>query len=254
MSRARTGGNAMTYLHWGLCGLILLLASREVLRRRSRRNVLVGLAALVGLFLWSWPPSTALFAYTLERRYPITRIPAGDAEAIVVLGANVYAPDASQPEPLPGYSTFLRCQRAAWLYRNWKTLPVLASGGVSSSGVVIADVMRQALLEAGVPDSMIWTERASRSTYENALFTARFLQSKQIHRIALVTEAYHMPRSVECFRKQGIDVVPAGCNYRYLQFTGQWSEFFPSPRMIGFNEDSLHEWIGLGWYRLSGKI
>jgi uncharacterized SAM-binding protein YcdF (DUF218 family) len=244
----------MTYVHWGLCGLILLLASREVLRRRSRRNVLVGLAALVGLFLWSWPPSTALLAYSLERWYPIAFIPAGHAEAIVVLGANAYPPDASQPEPLPGYSTFLRCQHAAWLYRNWKALPVVASGGLVSSRVVIADVMRQTLLEAGVPDSMIWTERASRSTYENALFTAQLLQSKQIHRIALVTEGYHMLRSVQCFRKQGIDVLPAGCNYRYLQFTGRWAEFFPSPRMIGFNEDSLHEWAGLAWYRLSGKI
>lgn len=254
MSRARTAGDPMSYLHWGLCGLILLLASREVLRWRSRRNGLVGLAALLGLFLWSWPPSTALLAYTLERWYPVTPIPAGDAEAIVVLGANVYPPDASQPEPLPGYSTFLRCQHAAWLYRNWKTLPVVASGGVNSSGVVIADVMLRTLRQAGVPDSMIWAERTSTSTYQNALFTARLLQSKQIHRIALVTEAYHLLRSVQCFRKQGIDVVPAGCNYRYLQFTGEWKEFFPSPQMIGFNEDSLHEWAGLGWYRLSGKI
>lgn len=244
----------MTYLHWGLCGLILLLAAREVLWRRSRRNTLLGVAALLAFFLWAWPPSTALFAYSLERWYPVTRLPAGDADAIVVLGANAYPTDASQPEALPGFSTFLRCQHAAWLYRNWKAVPVVASGGVGSSGLVIADVMRRTLLEAGVPDSMIWAERTSRSTYENAAFTARILQAKRIRRIALVTEGYHMLRSDLCFRKQGIDVVPAGCAYRYLQFTGQWKEFFPSAQMMGFNEESLHEWAGLGWYRLSGKI
>jgi uncharacterized SAM-binding protein YcdF (DUF218 family) len=246
----------MTYIQWGLSGLIFLLACREVLGRRSRSGRLVGVVAVAGLFLWSWPPSTALFAYTLERWYPSTPFPVGDADAIVVLSAGAYPPDASQPGALPGYGTYLRCRHAAWLFRNWKPLPVVVSGGAGSglSQTTLADVMRQTLIEAGVPDTMIWTEGQSESTYENALFTARLLRSKQIRRVALVTEGYHMPRSVQCFRKQGIDVVPAGCDFRYLQFNGHWGQFFPSANMIGFNEESLHEWVGLCWYRLTGKI
>lgn len=245
----------MTYLQWGLCGLILLLACRGVLGRRPRSSRLMSVVAVAGLFFWSWPPTTALFAYTLERWYPIAPFPVGDAEAIVVLGASAYPPDASQPGPLPGYGTYLRCQHAAWLYRNWKALPVVVSGGSGSglSNTTLADVMRQTLVDAGVPETMILTEGHSQSTYENALFTAQLLRAKQIRRVALVTEGYHMPRSVQCFRKQGIDVVPAGCDLRYLQFKGRWSQFFPASNMIGFNEDTLHEWVGLCWYRLSGK-
>jgi uncharacterized SAM-binding protein YcdF (DUF218 family) len=244
----------VTYLDWGLFGLIFLLAAREVLRWRSRRNLL-GIALVAALFLWSWPPSTALFAYSLERWYPPTPFPEGDAEAIVVLSGGLYDVDRSQPEALPLYDTFLRCQRAAWLYRNWKAVPVVASGGVGGGHPmpVIADIMRRTLVEAGVPDAMIWTEGQSTSTYENALFTARLLRDKRIRRVALVTEAYHLPRSVQCFHKQGIDVTPAGCNYRYLRFNRRWTQLFPSARMILFNEDSLHEWVGLAWYRLSGK-
>jgi uncharacterized SAM-binding protein YcdF (DUF218 family) len=244
----------VTYLDWGLFGLMFLLAAREAMRPRSRRNLL-GWAVLAALFLWSWPPFTALFAYSLERWYPPTRFPDGDAEAIVVLGGGVYPVDASQPEPLPLYDTFLRCQHAAWLYRNWKALPVIASGGVASgsTGPVIAEIMRRTLVEAGVPDAMIRTEVHSKSTYENALFTARLLREKQIRRVALVTEAYHLPRAVQCFQKQGIDVIPAGCDYRHLRLNARWTQLFPSAQMILFNEESLHEWAGIAWYRLSGK-
>ena len=161
--------------------------------------------------------------------------------------------DASEPEVLPDYGTFLRCRYAAWLYRYWKPLPIVASGGMDH-GIVMADVARQTLENEGIPVDMIWTEGASRSTYENGLFTSRLLRAKNIHRIVLVTEAYHMPRAAQCFRKQGLEVIVAGCAARYLQFEGRWPQFFPSPGMIRYNEDSLHEWIGLAWYRLSGRI
>jgi uncharacterized SAM-binding protein YcdF (DUF218 family) len=243
----------MTPLPEGLCSLVFLLILGELLRARFRFGRRLSIAALIGLFLWSWPPSTALFASTLERWYPIGLLPAGDAGAIVVLAANVYPPDASEPEALPGYGTFLRCRYAAWLYRHWKPLPMVTSGGVER-GFVMADVMKQTLVDAGIPGDTISTEGGSRSTYENAVFTARLLRARDIHRIVLVTEAYHLPRAAQCFRKQGIEVIPAGCAARYLQFEGQWSQFLPTAQMIRYNEENLHEWIGLAWYRLTGKI
>jgi uncharacterized SAM-binding protein YcdF (DUF218 family) len=39
---------------------------------------------------------------------------------------------------------------------------------------------------SGVPAGMIWTEDRSKSTYENALFSAEILRAKGITRIALV--------------------------------------------------------------------
>src|SRR5581483_786835 len=246
----------MTYVHWGLFALLLLLAAGEALSFRYRRAVIVRRTAILLLFLWAWPPSASLFAYTLECWYPVTRFPSGDAEAIVVLGATIYKPDRSQPVPLLEQQAYLRCRRALWLYRNWKSLPIVVSGGPVSakSDLAVADVMRDALVEWGVPADRIWVERASRSTYENAAFTARILRDRTIHRVALVTEGYHIMRSVLCFRKQKVDVIPAGCDYRYIQFEGNWNQFFPKPSMIGYNEDSLHEWVGLCWYWLSGKI
>lgn len=243
----------MTTLPEGLCGLILLLILGELLRVRFRIGRYLSIGALIGLFLWTWPPSTALFASTLERWCPFGRLPSGDAGAIVVLSASVFPSDASEPEALPGHGTYLRCRYAAWLYRHWRPLPIVTSGGVERN-VVMAEVMKETLSDAGIPGDMISTEGNSRSTYENAVLTARLLRAKDIHRIVLVTEAYHMPRAVLCFRRQGLEVIPAGCAARYLRFEGRWSQFLPSAQMVQYNEDNLHEWIGLAWYRLTGKI
>jgi uncharacterized SAM-binding protein YcdF (DUF218 family) len=60
-------------------------------------------------------------------------------------------------------------------------------------------------------------------------------------------------RSVQSFRKQGIEVVPAPTAFRYIQLEGTWEDFVPSPKMIQKNEDSLHEWMGLAWYKLRGR-
>jgi uncharacterized SAM-binding protein YcdF (DUF218 family) len=226
--------------------LLLIEAARGIRRARPGRRVF---ALALALFLWSWPPAAALLCGSLEWRYAVSPFPAGDAEAIVVLGGDVYEADPSQPENSPGHNTSLRCSYAAWLHRRWKPLPILAAGG---SGA--AAVMARALEADGAPPSMIWTETASGSTYENAVYSARILRAKGIRRIALVTEAYHMPRAAACFRKQGLAVVPAPFAYRTLRFHADWRHAFPSVEAARFSEDSLHEWVGLAWYRLLGRI
>ncbi len=232
--------------------LLSLLASRRS-PRRSRR--LAGLAALI-LFLWSWEPAARLSSRTLEAWYPAERFPQGEAGAIVVLASSIVPPGAGQPEAAAKQSTYLRTHHAAWLYRNWKPLPVLASGGPAGrpgSHVVSSVVMKKILISEGVPEEFAWTEEKSTSTYENALYSARLLRERGIRKVALVTEARHMLRAELCFRKQGLVVVPAPCCYRSLRHL-PWTAYFPDTTGIDQNEAVLHEWIGLIWYWLRGRI
>ncbi|HEU0114926.1 MAG TPA: YdcF family protein [Thermomicrobiales bacterium] len=216
---------------------------------------MVAAAGILALFLWSWEPAAALFARTLEGGYPIRTKPEGDAEAIVVLTGGIYKHDASMPEDLPQPDTLARASYAAWLYRNWRPLPVLVSGGMTGEKrrVVLAEVARRVVEEKGVPPGMVVVEGRSKSTYENALYSAEILRSKGITRIALVTEAHHMRRAEAAFRRQGLAVVPAPCAYRYIRFTADREQFIPRAAAIEQNELMLHEWVGLLWYRVSGK-
>jgi uncharacterized SAM-binding protein YcdF (DUF218 family) len=240
----------------GFLTLLLFLCAGLVLRRRRLGRVLM-VAAAVGLFLWSWPPVAARLSATLERRYPVQALPLGDAPAIVVLSGNLYPTDGAQVGALPGVGTYLRCHHAAWLYRNWKRVPILVSGGVPNANHSrdnLAAVMKIALEREGVPEDAIWMEGGSRSTYENAVYSARMLRGRGINRIVLVTEAIHMPRAAAAFRRQGLEVVPAPCAFRYVRFWWSWWNVVPDPSRMLLNEDVLHEWIGLAWYSMTGKV
>jgi len=242
----------MTYIQ-PLILIFLILAGIGLVRRRNgSRSRLVGLAVL-GLFLLSWHPVDWLLSRPLEARYPIRPLPPAPAQAIVVLSSSVGPPLYERPYPLPDKETYQRCEYAAWLHQHWLPLPVLACGGPEAKARQPVSVTMRLLLErAGVPAAMIWTEERSQSTHENAVFGAQILRERGIGSIALVVEAQAMLRAESCYRKEGIAVVPAPCEF--IQFESPQEEFIPSWIAIKRNEDTLHEALGLAWYRLRGWI
>jgi uncharacterized SAM-binding protein YcdF (DUF218 family) len=239
-----------------LLSLVLLMLTIGAWRywksERPRKPYLM-LAGILGLFLLSWPPAAWLLAQPLEGRYERQAFPKDEAAAIVVLSGNVKPPLPERPVAVVDYDAYERCFYAAWLYKNWRKLPVLACGGVGPQKGEAFAVTMQRLLEAeGVPASQAWIEGKSQSTLENAKYAAEVLRARGISRVVLVTEALHMPRAERCFRKQGIYVVPAPCCFFRLRL--DWQHFLPGWRAIERNELVLHEFVGLAWYRMRGWI
>ena len=212
--------------------------------------------AIAALFLLSWPPVAWALCHWLEAFYPPRLLPAGDAGAIVVLASTVYSICPPLPGPELGEDTYGRCRYAAWLYGNWRRLPVVPSGGGigSPGGIPYAVSMREELQRNAVPASAIWLEDRSDSTHENALYTAALLRQRGIHRIVLVTDAYHMLRAAKCFEKQGLAVIPAPCRFRTFPPSLHLRQLIPSLEALSWDEDVLHESVGLLWYRMHGWI
>ena len=123
-------------------------------------------------------------------------------------------------------------------------MPVVTSGGRQGDRVM-AEIMRDALVEEGVPREKIWLEGDSDSTQENAAFSAKLLLPRGIRRIVLVTEAYHMLRAERDFRREGFEVDPSPCAYRSAEFDRRWVGWIPNARAITINENTLHEWLAL---------
>ncbi len=231
--------------------LVILTAAYRLLRRRGQRSAAPLIAGITALFLVSWPPVAWLTTGSLESRYPDVPLPKGEAEAIVVLAGPFDPPRPERRDTIVGPGTYLRCQHAAWLHTNWRQLPILACAGGAPGA---AAAMRQILVGQGVDPSRIWTDRRSGSTYEDALFAAEILRARGIRKIALVTEATHMPRAELCFRKQGFEVTPAPCGFRSNRWGFGLRELLPGSSAIRNNEDVLHEWVGLAWYWARGRI
>ena len=242
----------MTYVNV-LVLLFSIVALAGLARLPRSKQLIVPVLAVLCILLVAWPPVDWLLSRPLEMGYPVQPFPPAPAEAIVVLSSNVSPPEYQRPFPLPDQDTFTRCKYAAWLYRHWKPLPLLACGGPGRrSNEPFSHTLRELLREDGVPESMIWTEDVSRSTHENAVNGAAILRSRGIRTIALVVEAQSMWRAGASFRKQGIVVVPAPSDFRVWGPASQ--ELMPDWKALRRNENTVHEAGGLIWYWLHGWI
>ncbi|HTR37097.1 MAG TPA: YdcF family protein [Bryobacteraceae bacterium] len=241
----------MTYLE-PLLALVCAISVIGLFRVPASKARSMAWLGLLGLFLVTWPPLDWVFSRPLEIWYP-TRLPdpKESPQAIVVLSSAVDPPQRERPYPLADYETYQRCQFAAWLYSHWQAVPVLTSGG-GSRRHPFSISMKKLLEQEGVPDSMIWTEEASRSTHENAAYSAQILRQHGVSKIALVVDASSMPRAAACFRKEAIQVIPTPSEF--CEFETFRDEVLPGWRALRQNEITLHETLALGWYWLRGWI
>jgi uncharacterized SAM-binding protein YcdF (DUF218 family) len=206
---------------------------------------------LLGWGLFCTPAVAHLAAGLLEWRYPpLDRRPA-DADAIVVFGGGVLwpAPDAHKLELTD--STLRRCYRAVELYRQGPPCLVIVVGGVAHPdrpGGPEGDAMRRCMVTMGVLPGDILVEDASRNTYENAVKAQQLLAARNLHRPLLVTDATHMYRSVRCFEKQGVSVIPAAAYYNAAYFRPTIYAFVPRAEAAAISQDVFHEFLGLAWY------
>jgi uncharacterized SAM-binding protein YcdF (DUF218 family) len=189
-----------------------------------------------------------------QARYTRTAPSAESGQVIVVLAGQVQEPQAPLPSPLLGENSYARCLYAVWLHQRMPNLPILLSGGPVGPGskTIDAGVMRDFAIRSGVPDSLIWLEDRSTSTYENALYSATILRPKAIREVILVTDAIHMFRAQRVFEKVGFKVIPAPCRFRPV-YEWDFYDWLPSLRAIAWNEEVFHEAAGLFWYRIQGR-
>jgi uncharacterized SAM-binding protein YcdF (DUF218 family) len=60
-----------------------------------------------------------------------------------------------------------------------------------------------------------------------------------------------MPRAVACFRRAGIEPIPYPVDYNLIRPTREAPSGLAQLQLVDL---ALHEWIGLAYYRLAGRI
>ncbi len=212
---------------------------------------------LLSLAVISMPAAAYLALRSLESySSPLDERPA-DAEAIVVFSAGVQPARGLRVRPEMDEDTLDRCLEAVRLYKKGPPCLIVASGGKvdpEEVGPTYAAVMADFLEQLGVKSSDLVREESSRTTYENAVESARLLKERGVSRVVLVVDAVDMYRAAACLRKQGVEVVPAPCHYRAARFRFSIAAFVPSPGAAVNVQRVWHEWLGVVWYWGQGKI
>ena len=93
----------------------------------------------------------------------------------------------------------------------------------------------------------------SKTTLESAKYSLKKLEEEGYRRIILITSALHMRRSVKCFERGGIKIIPALVNYIFEKEPLNILDFLPNTGALSNNFYAIHEWIGLAYYSLGIK-
>jgi uncharacterized SAM-binding protein YcdF (DUF218 family) len=131
-------------------------------------------------------------------------------------------------------------------------LPILLTGGApdaTSSNELTEAELTQKVLNNEFQIQARWLEKQSRTTEENAAFSAKMLKQEGITHIYLVTHFWHMPRAQTVFEKHGLKVTPAPMGF-YQRDQFHPVDFYPSTAGMERIRLIWGEALGLIWYRI----
>jgi uncharacterized SAM-binding protein YcdF (DUF218 family) len=213
--------------------------------------------ALVVLWISSTPVLAQWALASLERQYPARTIAeTPEADVAIVLGGAIGQPVPPRVEAhLSGASD--RVLHAARLYRAGKVKRILVSAGNLPWVPAVnpeAQLIRELLVEWGVPAEAIDTAGASRNTYENALEIRDIWRKTNFSSGLLVTSAAHMPRAMAVFRHAGLPVVASTTDVRVAgEFPGLLA-WLPDASSLVMTTEAAKEWLGYWVYWALGRL
>lgn len=223
-------------------GPMLLIACGLWLTRRQRRiGMLLAIAGLLGLTALSVPAVANAMLRAQETIAPLALDALAGAQAIVVLGGGTAYAAPEYGGDTVNAQSLQRLRYAAMLQRR-SGLPLLVSGGAPFGGRPEALSM-QAVLEQEFSLKVRWAETVSRDTAENAALSAPILKDDGIRRIVLVSHAWHLPRAVAAFERQGFTVIAAPTGFT-RDSPSLLEDLLPSAFALEKSRMALNEWLG----------
>ncbi|MBM3850330.1 MAG: YdcF family protein [Verrucomicrobiota bacterium] len=211
------------------------------------------------LWLVGGTPMSALLLARLERPYdrmhPVN-LPV--AEAVVVLSGDIrfsgrellwFSTGSSFERTLSGLE-ILRQGKARSLVVGGA--PFQWQGGPRAEGELLASWIRAWRLPAGDLVRL----PACRDTREEAVAIGELVRKRGWRRVILVSSASHLARGAAACRKEGVEVIPVGCDFAGLDALDRPQRWWVVPRSEGLLrfERWLHEELGEVWYWWRGWI
>lgn len=220
--------------------IALTLLGALMLKRRRIAGLTLIVCSQVLLLALSTPVVANALVRSLEPP-PVLIEHVKQAQAIVVLGGgrNLGSPEWGG-ETVNDY-TLRRARYGARLARE-TGLPVYVSGGKPTGGQLAEGTLMRDLMAREFNEPVKWIEVASETTREQALIVAKDLRAQQISRVALVTDAVHMPRAQRVFELTGLAVVSAPTGYTAQRPFAPF-QLIPGPAALNHSHVALREWV-----------
>jgi uncharacterized SAM-binding protein YcdF (DUF218 family) len=241
---------AITYI-LSPSGLISVCFAAGLVALLFRRIRAFGLAALVAGAVIFLLLSTGPVAYWLMRPlefkydYDRTQVAQPGAKFIVVMAGYALDEEYYPVSSKVNSSSLFRIVEALhlWLMDQNRSIVVSGRGDVP-------EIMARVVLSLGVGAEKIIVENESFNSFESARNIQKIVQGEPF---ILVTSAGHMPRCVSLFRKIGMSPIPAPTDFQVGKNPLN-ANLLPSTGHLSYSELAMHEYLGIAWYRLKGRI
>ncbi|HZG16328.1 MAG TPA: YdcF family protein [Candidatus Bathyarchaeia archaeon] len=154
------------------------------------------------------------------------------ADVAIVLGAAVW-----DKQPSPGLRE--RLDLALDLYRNEYVPFLLVSGGLGEGKQVEeATVMKNYLMENGVPEDSIIVEDKATSTYENLANSKQLMADYSFETALIVSHSYHLARAMDIAKELEIAAQPVGTPTKAL-----FTPYHKAREILAFTKWKLSAYI-----------
>lgn len=237
---------------------LLWLGALLCLRARPQWGKRLGWTALAILLLQGWEPLPDALLRRLESQHaPLP--PGTDLQryvGVVVLGGALepaYVSEGNHQAALNDAAE--RMTAPLTLLRQHPQLRILFTGGegeLFANSLTEADRARMFFENMGLAPRQVIYESASRTTYENAVLSARLPGVNPAQPWLLLTSASHMPRAMATFRKAGWNVTAYPVDFQTGLKT-PWTQYSLAASARKWHS-AWHELAGLLAYRLAGRI
>ena len=222
--------------------VVLAFLGLWVGRRHYRAGRGIVMLCLILLLVLSLPIVADGLMKRLEIYPAISNERLSRAQAIVILGGGMNYRAPEYGNDTINRWTLERLRFGARLHAA-SGLPILVSGGAPFGGRPEAEAMQESLIK-DFHAKVTWVENASKDTAENATYSAALLKTAGVSRIALVSQAWHLPRAVDSFAGQGLEVIPAPTGF-VSTTPSIFVDLLPSADALARSSNVLHEWLGI---------
>jgi uncharacterized SAM-binding protein YcdF (DUF218 family) len=138
------------------------------------------------------------------------------------------------------------------IHRGLPGSKLVLSGGKPFETISNAEIMAGVAIAIGVKNQDLILEDISKDTEDEARLIQEIVGQEQF---ILVTSASHMPRSMALFKKLEMDPIPAPTDYLVKEsLEMNPNKFYPRAENLDRAERAFHEYLGLAWAKLRGKI
>jgi uncharacterized SAM-binding protein YcdF (DUF218 family) len=236
-----------------LVWIIVVLIWAMVMENERTRRKMLRVALVLTVFF-----SNSFIFDEIVRLWEVPATPYENVKkyeyGVVLGGMSAYDPTMQRAQFYRGVD---RLVQAVELYRLGVIKKIVFTGG---SGSILHPDMKEGnyinryLLYMGIPKEDFLIESESQNTRENATFTKKLLDEKKISGdLLLITSAFHMRRSLGCFRKEGMTVDPYSTDrYAGPRKIGFDHLFIPNLSAMNDWNNLIHEVVGYITYKLFG--